>query len=217
MSFEIDRWDTNAVSYVWVQLPNLSGTNDCIWAYWGNSAQPNLPEYALDGSTWANGFAGVWHLEEDRADIGTAGLYADSCPGCHTGDDRVSATGKQGMVAGGQQFNGTSDYIPIQDFELPSVFTFSAWVKATNTGTDFYQILARGSDILGVYLCLHASELAVGGNDGSGWNWRPISGNIADGAWHCAACVYDQNASTVTAYVDGQWSITTNLYFDGNV
>src|SRR5205807_2119763 len=46
---EIDEWNTNGLSSIWVQVPLLSGTNDSIWAYWGNPVGTNLPASSTNG------------------------------------------------------------------------------------------------------------------------------------------------------------------------
>ena len=63
LSYDIDRWDTNGSSCIWVRLPTLSGTNDAIQAYWGRKGV-TWPICATNGSTWSAGYGGVWHLEE---------------------------------------------------------------------------------------------------------------------------------------------------------
>src|SRR4051812_32544282 len=55
---EIDEWNTNGISSIWVQVPLLAGTNDSIWAYWGNPAGTNLPASSTNGSVWSQDFGG---------------------------------------------------------------------------------------------------------------------------------------------------------------
>ena len=62
---EIDEWNTNGVSYVWVQVPTLASSNDCIWAYWGNPSLANPVAWTTNGSAWSQGFVLDWHLKED--------------------------------------------------------------------------------------------------------------------------------------------------------
>ena len=61
LSYEIEVWDTNGTSCVWVQVPVLSGTNDTIHAYWGNT---NIPS-SYDAGTFnpASDISGcqVWY------------------------------------------------------------------------------------------------------------------------------------------------------------
>ena len=69
---EIDEWNTNAVSSVWVNVPQISGPGDYIWAYWGNPLATNPPAWTTNGSVWSANHDLVWHLKE------TGLPYADS-------------------------------------------------------------------------------------------------------------------------------------------
>ena len=50
LPYEIESWDTNGTSTVWVQVPELAPSNTEIYAFWGHAAQTNPPAYAVDGS-----------------------------------------------------------------------------------------------------------------------------------------------------------------------
>lgn len=80
LNFEIEDWNTNGASYVWVQIPALS-SNTTIHAYMGNPDAASAPaSYTTNGSTWSEGFAGVWHFREK------SGTRApDSSPFSNTG------------------------------------------------------------------------------------------------------------------------------------
>ncbi len=74
LAHEVDTWDTNGTSMVWVKVPRLeSGTS--IWAHFGNASNTAAPGYATDGSTWGEGFSGVWHMNESNALDSTANGY----------------------------------------------------------------------------------------------------------------------------------------------
>src|ERR1039457_5777319 len=62
-SYEIENWNTNGSSYVWVKMPGLATTNNSIYAYWGKAAQ-TTPAYTTNGAVWDSSFRGVWHLAE---------------------------------------------------------------------------------------------------------------------------------------------------------
>jgi hypothetical protein len=62
LSYEVDTWDTNGTSHVWVRVPELSGTDTHIWAYWGATgyveavaAATDVPDCVL----WLRGDVGV--------------------------------------------------------------------------------------------------------------------------------------------------------------
>ena len=54
---EVDTWNANGESLVWVKIPALTkGTK--IWAYYGSKYAHAVNPKAV----WSNGFLGVWHL-----------------------------------------------------------------------------------------------------------------------------------------------------------
>ena len=56
---EVDTWNPNGVSLVWVKVPRLTASTK-ITGYYGWASAPSVPASAV----WSNGFAGVWHLNE---------------------------------------------------------------------------------------------------------------------------------------------------------
>ena len=77
---EIERWDANDTSLVWVRLPSLSGTNTKFLFRFGD---PSCTDGQNAAGVWGNSagrwYAGVWHFAEEIAaeDAGTT-LSADS-------------------------------------------------------------------------------------------------------------------------------------------
>ncbi len=57
---EVDTWNPDGESLVWVRVPSLNATTK-IKAYYGcdNPATVNPKD------VWSNGYAGVWHMDED--------------------------------------------------------------------------------------------------------------------------------------------------------
>ncbi|MEM7395322.1 MAG: DUF2341 domain-containing protein, partial [Verrucomicrobiota bacterium] len=37
---EVETWNTNGSSYIWVRVPELMGSNTCVWACWGDTNTP---------------------------------------------------------------------------------------------------------------------------------------------------------------------------------
>ncbi|MCE9615853.1 MAG: lamin tail domain-containing protein [Lentisphaerae bacterium] len=66
LPYEVELWDTNGTSHVWVALGALTN-GAAITAYWGGGVT-GAPAYTRDGSTWRGGFEGVWHLGASLAD-----------------------------------------------------------------------------------------------------------------------------------------------------
>ena len=60
LASEVDTWDTNGVSLVWVKVPSLTKATK-ITAYYGWDFAPVVDD---PKAVWANGYVGVWHLNE---------------------------------------------------------------------------------------------------------------------------------------------------------
>ena len=41
LDYEIEAWNSNGTSYVWVRVPELVDSNTCIWATWGDGDESN--------------------------------------------------------------------------------------------------------------------------------------------------------------------------------
>ena len=63
---------------------------------WGNFNATNPPAYSLNGSTWSEGYAGVWHMTESDA--------RDSTVYGHGGTAVNNVSNTNGVVATGQEF-----------------------------------------------------------------------------------------------------------------
>ncbi|NLB54292.1 MAG: DUF2341 domain-containing protein, partial [Lentisphaerae bacterium] len=62
LDYEVESWDTDGKSYVWVKIPELN-QNTKILAFWG---MPNVeaPDSTEDGSVWSEDYLGVWHMND---------------------------------------------------------------------------------------------------------------------------------------------------------
>ncbi|MEM7391754.1 MAG: hypothetical protein AAF492_05335, partial [Verrucomicrobiota bacterium] len=62
--YEIESWNTNGNSYLWVQVPALVPGHTVMTAYWGRASASTSPVYTVNGAVWSEGYEGVWHLDE---------------------------------------------------------------------------------------------------------------------------------------------------------
>ena len=106
LNYEIEHWDANGSSYVWVQIPELVDSNTCIWATWGDPAATNQEAYTTNGATWSEGYLAVWHLNQTNS----AGEYEDSTSNTYDGV-KVNSTNATGFIADAEGFDGAGDYI----------------------------------------------------------------------------------------------------------
>ena len=202
---EIDEWNTNGVSSVWVRVPVLASTNDSIWAYWGNQAATNPAPYATDGSVWTPNYYVVYHLKESGFP------YADSAQQ-HPAQSGAAPATVAGAIGQGASFNGTSQYLDAGTFSLGNAFTFSAWVNLSPTVNNLVTIWANkvgGWNANGVALFVNTwnttdKSLRLETGDGSNGTtvWTPTN-IVSFGQWHLLTATVDQAAHSAHLFVDG--------------
>ena len=121
LNYEIEEWNTNGTSLIWVELPRIQGTDTAFRAYWGNPAFTNALPCTQNGAVWRNGFSAVWHLNEHsglRTDATRNGL--DGTPVYGTGYDA-------GIVGASAAFDGLDDYISVPSLPVGNITTYQGW------------------------------------------------------------------------------------------
>jgi hypothetical protein len=232
LNFEIESWDTNGSSYVWVQVPALNGTNTTIHAYWGNPAETTLPAYATNGATWAERYAGVWHLAE------TSGSTRDSTPNGLTGYPSNGVTQEaDGQINGADYFSGTDSRTtfgtPAVLNNLTNNFTVSAWIRPDVLGGNRIIFGAHWASLNGWSLRLAGAQPAI---ERLGPTLVYNSGvSVTAAEWVAVSAAYDTD-NDVTFFLNGDpvatvtgaapasvatqpWSIGANAadYFNGMI
>ena len=99
LASEVDTWNPNGASLVWVKVPSLTAATKIV-AYYGNAAP--LPIEPTD--VWSSGYAAVWHLNEtgtSMPDSTTGG--ATLAPETSNDADGISA-GQSGIVGNAAAF-----------------------------------------------------------------------------------------------------------------
>jgi hypothetical protein len=208
LNHEIEEWNTNGNSYVWVQVPELIDSNTYIEACIQNKNVSGVPAFTTNGATWSRGYAGVWHLVEQVADETSGGIHRDS-----TANGNYGVQYNNGPVTGeisyAQNFDG-SDYINCgSDPSLNNLtsLTVEAWVNVTNAGGWFTPIVAKygfsgskeswglgwiNTRVLGFYI-RDTNNTAVQVYAQTGWG--------LDGSWHHMAATW--HGSEAILYGDG--------------
>ena len=204
--YEIDQWNTNGVSSVWVDVPTISTTNDFIWAYWGDPQATSPPDYTTNGSAWPN-FNLVWHLEQSGFP------YADSTLN-YPALDGVAPVQAQGIIGEGQEFNGSTTFLDAGTVtNLNSAFTLSAWVNLSGTVDNIQTIWADqkggfGSPGFALFVNSYntgngAVLLDAGDSNGNGSELATTTNLVTPGQWHLVTAAINRSAATVALYVDG--------------
>jgi hypothetical protein len=212
LPYEIDEWNTNGVSHVWVTVPSVSGPGDCIYGYWGNLAATNPPAFSTNGSAWAPNHTLVWHLKESGFP------YADSAQQ-YPVLQGVAAASTSGEIGKGCLFNGTTEFLNPGSISLGNGFTFSTWANMDPAATNIQTLCANkagGSASAGFALYINNwntanQTLALETGDGvQGMMASTAAGAVLPGAWHHIACVVDRTGGAAHLYVDGIDRTATN-------
>ena len=199
---EIDQWnDSNGVSTVWVQIPALTGTNDYIYAYWGN----NNPTNALPtSSVWLPDYTAVYHLKEPSLP------FVDST-GQYTATNGSTSGIGSGIVGLGEVFNG-ANYVDQGVVTLSNTFTVSVWASVSPTANNIQILWANGPggfSSAGYRLYVNhwrttdgAVVLESGTGSGGSELDAPANSVQANG-WHQVVLAVDHDAAQASIFVDG--------------
>ncbi|HYG35149.1 MAG TPA: DUF2341 domain-containing protein [Clostridia bacterium] len=215
---EIDEWNTNGTSLIWVRVPALSSTSDFIWAYWGNPSAMNLPATSTNSSVWSENFELVWHLKE------TAFPFADSAAKHPAITGSLPASSSAGLIGRGCTFNGASSYLNAGVVNLGNTFTLSAWVKMDANASSIRSIWASkagGSSTPGLALYANSwgtsdQKLILETGNGSGAAYAGTDTNqVTPGQWHHIAAAINRTAGTAQFFIDGEDRTTSTSALTG--
>ena len=167
LAHEIDTWDTNGHSLVWVRVPSLNEETSVI-AYWGSETVPPPPPAS---DTWSENYYAVWHFGEDDIPL------ADSTASAYDLTRKSSAaltfgeTGKLGRnvdTIAGERWLATGASIANPRF---TEYTLEAYV------------LDRSNNSSGTIGAL-ISKRAQGTSDATAFSWFKQDGGLRlDSAW----------------------------------
>lgn len=164
LDHEIERWDVNGNSYVWVKIPNLpSAAAQTIFLYFGNTSASSSENAS---SLWTR-YSSVWHLKESPA--ATAPQFLDSSASAKHGTATNNPTSVSGIIGNALGLNGNYDSIDVGSLNstLGATSTLSFWINTSQVGSNTnYQ--APG--ITGI-------EVNGGTND-IFWGWLDATGFI---------------------------------------
>lgn len=223
---EIDTWNDNGTSLVWVKVPELTAST-VIYAYYGGNG--TLPSVTAS-DVWSNGFVGVWHLgskgNQTQADSSTNGL--DML--CHNYDLKNVNLSASGIIGGSVGFNTASGYYDNQGVrrggglyhqDANSVLsdfsdsTFEAWLCPTNAPDGNVAILAaRSNNATGAYYVYMTSALKPAMNlypeDGTTKYISAFSKAMTSGDWNYMAISRSGETGNICGYLDGSLALNVN-------
>ena len=236
LASEVDTWNTNGESLVWVKVPSLAaGTR--IKAYYGWSAAP-----AVDGSkVWDGDYVGVWHLGEPALPLAeSSGVGTPFSAQQHLAD---AAFASAGIAGGAVDFTATNNIRPYlqaaSDADLGGLgsFTVECWTKRAQgangnryvlsrnngAGTYSFEVFQTGSGNIGVCNASTNGVVTIGADKGGfyvveGKNEGTVLGY---NDWYHQAYVRDVSAGCGYGYVNGtlkrtQEQVATGALYSGD-
>ncbi|MDD5705649.1 MAG: DUF2341 domain-containing protein, partial [Kiritimatiellae bacterium] len=198
--YEVEEWNPNGSSYVWVRVPAL--TNGLtIKAHWGKFGL-SAPSYTTNGAVWSEGFAGVWHMRTIDAQ--------DSTSNRNHGVSVWHPTASAGVVDGAVSFPGVNEYVKATNaagLNMTNALTLSMWIKPDSTANKGVIIKGPMSSSQGVYnLNLYQDKLYFRLNgattEGNGQVSSPAA--IRTNEWQHVCATYDRAYQRL--YLNGTFS-----------
>ena len=204
---EIDEWNTDGESLVWVRIPALA--KGCQFKFWfGDSSVTAAPAYTTNGAVWKGAdYFGVYHMNETEG-AGTASYLAydsstygfDLTPKKGSGDltQMVSAEGTVGRArkhsdSNTGKGNGLFAARSYDNLAIGDVFTVSGWFKL-KTGAGGQNYLSHGWYIQNG----NSTQIKV---TGSGSTTYAVNLDDMTKGWVHLVIVY--NGTTATVYSKG--------------
>ena len=222
LACEVDTWNTNGESLVWVKVPTLPfpGT---ITAYYGWKFAPSIDPTDV----WSNEYVGVWHMKE-------SGLPLAESSGVSTPIDAGSATvvyGYEGAVGNAVDMRaagaGWANYLSAaddEDLDGFTDFTLEMWTRQEEWGSkDNPVLLAKrdggdGTDCAYYWCCRtangqRAANILVSTNATA--KVGDLNGNTACpplGEWTHQAIIRKTSGNYITAFINGENRWSRNSY-----
>lgn len=190
LSYEIEQWNNNGTSTIWVKVPSISTTDNFMWLYYGNATAPSAQNKT---AVWSDGYRGVWHLNNTTIDSTSNALNGTS----------TNSTAATGRISGGRAFNGTNARVAVNHSSLLSFsnsqsFTMGAWVNyTTKTGTKGVITKSRNTTTSWYGLTINSSNRWIFGGP------RSITGPTVASGWNYVQLVQNGPSRTRTMYVNG--------------
>lgn len=216
---EIDTWNTEGESLVWVRVPRLTGSTKLYAWYGGSSVASNATD------VW-KGYVGVWHLNE-RGSAAESTSVLDSTANGLNAIGIQGAKSSDGVLGGGWTISTDSGHfdqtggllVPKKDvMNVSPNFTVSGWVRRAqpNDKYDWSYLISRkendGTQAWGLQFASGGScdriRMWYGGKVNGGYEYfarnnnpngdfaNSFGGNFKQDTWTKFTAVYFQDPAT---------------------
>lgn len=237
LSHELEKYDpATGTVYAWVEVNNLQATTDTeIYIYYGNG---DITSDQSSTDTWSNGFAGVWHMNEDPSVTSIFDATSNSNearPLNMESDDLVSGKIGNGIDMDGFDGSAGEFFVVGADNNVPAALdisgqniTLTGWVNPSAVNTSQFSIIEKSNSNQDVDIPYWLGrngdnvQARVGTPETAGNNLR-LDGNtnFSTGTWYYISMTYDGTVSGtdnffahVNAQIEDQDERTGNIIDD---
>ena len=139
LPYELETFDPEGLSFVWVGVDRLGGDADHLWLYYDN---PVAERPGREAEVWSASYVGVWHLHDDLEDATSLANH-----GVAVGELGPAP----GQLADGHQLFESAAHVDVEPSEsLEDVFvgggTVSAWIRPDGWGGGSFGRIANKAD-----------------------------------------------------------------------
>ena len=188
LPFEIDTWDPNGTSLIWVRLPSMENGTQFVMC-WGSetSGKTVCSDNPFDG------YKGVWHMNSASP--------ADASGSGNGGTAGGSAAVAAGKVGSAVSLPNKSDYIAcgqnLPNSDLFSGFTVEGWANLANTSGN-HALFGKN-----VFMSVRASGTVVQVTTPGIKDHTNISAGLSAGTWFHWAMTFVPGNNGLKFYVNG--------------
>jgi len=195
LEHEIEAWDPDGASFVWVRVPTIAATGQLqprIHMYYGH---PGAQDEKTPQEVWEPGFVSVHHMH----------TLDDSTANGHHGESPTPPAAVEGWIAGAGGFDGYDDHVKLMGeaaYDLEDAITIEAWIRVALFDTYFQAIVTKGDDAWRLHRQATTDFVAFGSDTATTYDDN-LSGmaSVNDGQWHYVVAVFGGGEKRL--YVDG--------------
>ena len=143
LPFEIDTWNTNGTSLIWVTLPKMTNGTEFVMCWGGGTSGKNV----CNDNPWI-GYVGVWHMSEASGNVADSTGHSLHAEPTGAGKDTLSIA-VPGPVGNGRQCSDSTSarsYLIAPNYNSQNVgnsFAVSGWFNVGGGQTADARIFSR--------------------------------------------------------------------------
>ena len=214
LPFEIDTWDPNGTSLIWVRLPSMTNGTEFVMC-WGSDKSGKT---ICSDSPFAD-YVGVWHMSEASGTVvdSSGHLLAATPAGAAAATSSIAV---QGAVGNGRQCSTSTDasarsYLSIPSYNSRNVgntFAVSGWFLLSASQTSDARFFSRkedwqesgGWEVICKYLSESPPKNQISARGASSGNKveKKLSGLLSASEWQHLFVIY--NGTSASVYLNGE-------------